>query len=139
MDAFLLTPVSRRPIHTMEGTDDIFSLWGHTFYGAYTTPAALASMPGVYVVWCEKKIPWKVLDVGECEDVRERVANHERSTCWKWNCHASLRYCAFYSSDKAERKLLVEKIRKIARPPCGGDAPSDEPDRVLSPTSETEI
>jgi hypothetical protein len=67
------------------------------------------------------------------------VMNHERSACWKRNCHTSLRYCAFYSSDKAERKSLAEKIRRIARPPCGEDTHSDEPDCVLSPTCETEI
>jgi len=93
-------------------------------------------MPGVYVIWCERKVSWKVLDVDECEDVRERVADHERTTCWRRNCHASLRYCAFCSSDETERKMLVEKIRKIARPPCGEDVHSGEPDCALSPTCE---
>ncbi len=123
----------------MEETDNTFSLWGHTFYGAYSTPGALASMPGVYVIWCERKIAWKVLDVGECEDVRERVSNHERVVCWKRNCYASPRYCAFYSSNAAERRALVEKIRRIARPPCGEDATSGQPDCVLSPTCETGV
>jgi hypothetical protein len=128
-------------VDAMEEMDETFSLRGHTFYGAYSTAAALASMPGVYVVWCERRITWKVLDVDESEDVRERVANHERTACWKRNCRGagSIRYCAFYSSNKTKRKLLVEKIRRIARPPCGEDAPSEEPNSVLSPSCESGI
>jgi hypothetical protein len=125
----------------MEEQNKTFSLCGRTFHGAYASPAALASMPGVYVIWCESKTASKVIDVGESDDVRKRMVNHERAVCWERNCRGFIRYCAFYTSGEteAERKLLAEEIRKTARPPCGEDAPSGEPDCPVSPTHDTGI
>jgi len=58
-----------------------FSRWGYEFDGAYLDPTQQSSRAGVYVIWCKSGDDWKVLDVGESEDVKARLANHERAAC----------------------------------------------------------
>jgi len=109
----------------MEEQDETFSLWGCRFHGTYSSPAALASMPGVYIIWCERKTSWKVIDAGESDDVRHSVIHHNRRACWKHACRKGLRYAAYYTPglSQTERESIATKIRKIGKPPCGGEKP----------------
>jgi hypothetical protein len=112
----------------MEEQEETFSLWGYRFYGTYPSPTALASMPGVYVIWCERTTSWKVVDVSESDDVRHGVTHHNRSKCWKGACRrGSLRYAAYYTPglSQTERESIVRRITKIGKPPCGGEESSN--------------
>jgi hypothetical protein len=101
-----------------EGT---FRMWGYEFYGAYTTPDPLASVPGVFVVWCEGPGSWKVVDVGESNDVRASVLGSKNLDCWSKGCRRGLRYSALYtpSMELSERISIERRIRAISNPPCG--------------------
>jgi hypothetical protein len=112
----------------MEEEEETFPLWGYRFYGTYVSPAVLASMPGVYVIWCERETSWKVVDASESDDVRHEVTHHNRSECWKRACtRGNLRYAAYYAPGmkRAEMGSIVRRIRKIGKPPCGGGESSN--------------
>ena len=98
-----------------------FERWGYQFDGAYTSPDHLQPRPGVYVIWCRIGDDWSVLDVGESDDARERVINHERADCWRRNCVGTIYYSATYTPDLDEygRRAVEQHIRNITNPPCG--------------------
>lgn len=97
-----------------------FQRWGYDFEGAFINPEQLRAQAGVYVIWCEAET-WKVLDVGESEDVKSRVANHERATCWRERCTGTLRYSATYTPGMSAdgRRRIEASIRQSENPPCG--------------------
>ena len=98
-----------------------FSRWGYDFEGAWSDPNYLESRSGVYVIWCKSGDTWKVLDVGESHDVKERVQNHDRANCWQRNCNGTLYYSVTYTPhlQQTGRKEIEQKIRQIENPPCG--------------------
>jgi hypothetical protein len=98
-----------------------FQRWGHDFDGTYPDPASLQAQSGVYVIWCQNGLNWTVLDVGESEDVRARLANHERASCWRRNCQGTIRYSATYTPGMSAdgRRRIEAAIRQSANPPCG--------------------
>lgn len=100
-----------------------FEYLGYQFNGAYASPDSLESSPGVYVIWCRCEDNWNVLDVGEAEDVRERIKNHERKACWEEHCSGEIYYSATYTStaeySKDNRLEIEQRIRKLTNPPCG--------------------
>ena len=94
-----------------------FERWGCQFDGSYDSPESLQPMAGVYVIWCE----FRVLDVGEADDVRERVSNHDRADCWSQHCSGTIRYSATYTPNlqQSERIAIEQRIRILEHPPCG--------------------
>ena len=98
-----------------------FERWGYQFEGAYTSCEYLRSRSGVYVIWCENEGKWAVLDVGETDDVKKRVTNHDRARCWAQNCSGTIYYSATYTPNlqRAGRLEIEQRIRNSANPPCG--------------------
>lgn len=95
-----------------------YSKWGYEFDGAYTNPNMLRPVPGVYVIWCQTRNNWKILDVGESENVVAKIIYHERAGQWKQNCSGTIRYSAAYMSAKKDRLKLEKKIRNSKRIVC---------------------
>ena len=96
-----------------------FDRWDYHFEGAYTDPNKLQTSAGVYVIWCKDGEMWTKLDVGESDNVRDRVNNHERADCWIENCSGTIYYSATYISDPEERSNLEQKIRDSEKVACG--------------------
>ena len=98
-----------------------FEYLGYQFDGAYTSPDFLEPASGVYVIWCENEGMWTVLDVGEADDVKERVKNHDRADCWERNRSGTIYYSATYTPNLQQTKRIeIEgKIRRLTNPPCG--------------------
>ena len=98
-----------------------FERWGYKFDGPFSSPDSLQPIGGVYVILCRDEDSWTVLDVGESDNVKERVSNHERSDCWEENCADSIYYAAHYMplSDEGERRQVEQEIRRLTNPPCG--------------------
>lgn len=96
-----------------------FTRWDHEFDGAYNNAERLKAMAGVYVIWCKKGDVWTILDVGESEDVVDRIINHDRRDCWFRNCKGTVLYSATYISNPQERLDLENKIRSQERVACG--------------------
>ena len=98
-----------------------FERWGYQFEGTYTSREYLRSRSGVYVIWCENESNWTVLDVGETDDVKKRVSNHDRARCWAQNCSGTIYYSAMYTPNfqQGERTEIEERIRNLENPTCG--------------------
>ena len=96
-----------------------FTQWDHEFDGAHSDPFLLREAAGVYVVWCEAEGIWRILDVGQSENVVNRTRNHDRADCWSRNCSGKIYYAATYISDPLERHDLEYRIRSLERVACG--------------------
>ena len=98
-----------------------FESWGYEFDGAYSSPDHLQPTAGVYVIWCGDGDSWTVLDVGESDNVRDRVSDHDRADCWAEHCTGIIYYSATYTPDldEDERRAIEQEIRDSEDPPCG--------------------
>lgn len=98
-----------------------FERWGYKFDGLYNSPDSLQPIEGVYVIFCKIGDDLSVLDVGESEDVQDRVSNHDRANCWKQNCIGDIYYAATYTPwlEEDERRKIEQNIRDSENPPCG--------------------
>ena len=99
-----------------------YNMYGYNFEGAFVDPSDLEIESGVYLIHCKADDKWYVLDVGESQNVRERVMTHDREDCWKTNCRGGvIHYSAHYmpNSTETERVLVEQTIRQQANPICG--------------------
>ena len=100
-----------------------FEKWSFTFEGIFESPEPLSEVAGVYVVWSKNgEDEWDVLDVGQAENVRQRLLVHDRKDCWKRLCIGTIYYsaCPMPESNEEERRRVEAVIRKQADPPCAG-------------------
>ena len=84
--------------------------------------------PGVYVVLESRLKPseagdyWRILDVGQAENLSSELRDHERRPCWINNCKMGTPYISFRltaGSTEEERETYVTEIRDAYNPPCG--------------------
>ena len=95
---------------------------GYGFEQSGADGATLEHAQGVFVALCEfDDGNRRVIDVGESEDVKDRVENHDRRDCWMQNCTATLGIAVCYTPDWSlhQRRTLEQKIRAEFDPPCG--------------------
>lgn len=91
----------------------------YPFDGPYESATDLPAASGVYVISTKQQNgKHRVLDVGESGDVRERVSNHDRASCWDSHKRDSL-YMSAYQCGETTRMSLEGEIRKEYEPPCG--------------------
>jgi hypothetical protein len=91
---------------------------GYSFDGPYGLTSSLEKRSGVYAILCEGSRT-TLVDVGESADVRDRVENHDRKTCWKRNCSSTIKYAAYYVSGQEQRSKIEQAVRNQYHPPCG--------------------
>lgn len=96
------------------------SIGRYNFDGPFSDPGSLRAQSGVYAVLGRNSDSerWNVVDVGESENVRDRVANHDRADCWKRQGYRQLAYAAYYC-DQRTRTQVEQELRKQFNPPCG--------------------
>jgi len=88
--------------------------------------SALTNEAGLYAIGptplsaLKKDENFKLVDVGESSNIRERVKNHERKACWRAKARA-IRYAYLRTpgKSKSEREEIVKDIRDKEDPPCG--------------------
>lgn len=83
---------------------------------------SLKDAAGVYAVLDDRGGQrFDVLDVGESEQVRTRIENHERELCWQQNRRGRICYAALYmpASTQGQREAVEEELRGRFRPVCG--------------------
>ena len=87
----------------------------------YSRKKDLPEKSGVYVILCFNVNSYRVLDVGESVNVRERVLKHDREDCWKRNCKYKIKYGYVKGSrgGAEDRRKIERKIRASEKPPCG--------------------
>jgi hypothetical protein len=94
----------------------------YRFEGPVYNVAALKDAAGVYAVLDDRGSQGIfVLDVGESEQIRSRVEDHDREPCWLRNCRGKICYAALYmpGSTKLQRRAVEEEVRRQYAPACG--------------------
>lgn len=88
--------------------------------GPFGNDNYLQPRSGVYVILGRRHVSanWNVVDVGESENIRERVSNHDRAPCWRGQGHTELGVAAIYA-DAQSRKVIERQLRAQYSPPCG--------------------
>ena len=92
----------------------------YNFHGPFITANNLLDQSGVYTILgrSAEHENWSVLDVGESEAVRTRVAAHDRAECWKRRGHRTLAAAALYVPER-QRITIEQELRAAYNPPCG--------------------
>jgi len=92
----------------------------YNFEGPFSNSDSLRSQSGVYVILGSNagNGNWNVVDVGESEDVKTRVANHDRADCWKRQRYQQLAVAVYYC-DARTRTKVEQELRVKYNPPCG--------------------
>ncbi len=90
----------------------------YNFEGPYTDIGPLRNQSGVYVILdCGPRESF-VVDVGEAQNVRNRIASHDRKHCWSANCKQTVKVAALYAN-QAMRMKIEKQIRTQYNPKCG--------------------
>lgn len=101
-------------------TSPSIQISGLPFDGPFSSADALRDAPGVYAILDTRSTGTHVIDVGESEAVRTRVANHDRSDCWSRHRQGRLGVAVRYTSGPAAgRRALEQRVREEYGPPCG--------------------
>ncbi|NPV82771.1 MAG: GIY-YIG nuclease family protein [Candidatus Aminicenantes bacterium] len=93
--------------------------YGYDFEGPFYSSDKIPAYPGVYTVWCITDKGNYLLDVGQAENLHERIVNHDRKDCWKRNCYGQTAYYLAKEYSEQARLNLEKRIREEHKPPCG--------------------
>jgi len=93
----------------------------YSFEGPYTSKDDLQDKSGVYAILCYRNGRYSLIDVGQSARVRTRLANHDRSDCWKRNCDGALTVWVCYTPHRqqAGRMGIEHELRTWYVLPCG--------------------
>mgnify|MGYP003883501245 CR=1 FL=1 len=108
--------------NVMEVRNMAINIAGITFEdGPYPIAQAgkLKNAPGVYVIRCRSSSGNTLIDVGQSDNVRDRVMNHDRKECWNKHCKGKLEVAATYIPEEQQRLNIEKQIRQRYNPPCG--------------------
>ena len=88
----------------------------YNFEGPYNYPDdidALKDNTGVYVILEESEGKYSILDLGESAQVKTRIENHDRSSCWEEKSKGTLYVAVFYTLNKQPpgRMELEQELR----------------------------
>ncbi len=87
--------------------------------------------PGLYLIIAGKRIAgrwnegtFRLLDIGQADDVHLRISAHEREDCWHPRARGSSLLVKIAEvpedeNDETDRRALVCCLRVAERPPCG--------------------
>jgi len=92
----------------------------YNFEGPFASVDELKKQSGVYVVLGRNASTdrWNVVDVGESENVHDRMDNHDRSDCWRRQGYASIMVAVYYCNEQ-QRMRIEQELREQFNPPCG--------------------
>lgn len=80
---------------------------GYTFNGPFSVDASFRTVAGIYLITTSQGT---IVDVGETENLKERIPNHERRDCWAKNNGVNL---YFHHENNQEQRLKKEKLFRI--------------------------
>jgi hypothetical protein len=95
----------------------------YNFDGPYPTLSKIENRPGLYAIISEYYDKHYLLDVGQSDDVKKAIKNHERRKCWEKYRKGRIRYAVYYTPEAGPKKRtsIENEIRKIYETiPCGG-------------------
>lgn len=87
---------------------------GYTFNGPFSVNTNFNAVAGIYLITTLQGI---IVDVGETENLKERIPNHERRNCWTRNSGVNLYF--HYESNQQQRLAKEKLFRTKSNPACG--------------------
>jgi hypothetical protein len=92
----------------------------HSFDGPHTNNNTLPPISGVYLVTTlAHNRRHTIIDVGESQNIYDRISNHDRSSQWQQHKQNGL-YAWVLAANDAQR-MLIERAHRIAYNPVCGD------------------
>ena len=96
----------------------MLTISSYTFQGPFDSVDLLQGDSGVYAVVTDDAGSWKLLDCGECGNLKDQLTNHERQSCWQEHAFGKIAFAAKYC-DLRGRQLIACEIRQEHQLPCG--------------------
>jgi hypothetical protein len=101
----------------------IIPIGDYSFKGPYPTLSKIENRPGLYAIISEYYDKHYLLDVGQSNDVKKAIKDHERRECWEKYRKGRIRFAVHYTPNIGSKKRtsIENSIRKIYEIiPCGG-------------------
>lgn len=92
------------------------------FEGPYPNTAPLQNESGIYAILCDAgNNHYGVIDIGESDEVKNRVDYHDRRQCWSDCCDSALAVAVLYipGAQQTDRLPIEQELREVYAPPCG--------------------
>ncbi|KPJ55673.1 hypothetical protein AMJ49_06620 [Parcubacteria bacterium DG_74_2] len=90
---------------------------GYQFEGPYRESSTnFNEVAAIYVIL---DINSNKIDVGETEQLKSRLDNHERRNCWERNSGGDIYIAVYRESSEKERLRIEKEIRSFYNFPCG--------------------
>jgi len=91
----------------------------YSFNGPFTQLADLAETSGVYLITIIENGIHKVIDVGESNEIRSRITNHDRKDQWVHYAGNKTVHASTYHCDQPMRLAIESELRLLFNPVCG--------------------
>lgn len=95
------------------------NVFGYIFIGPVYNPNDFIQDSGIYLVADGREGKGIFLDVGQSENLVERLKNHDRKNCWIKNSTNSISYYVSYIKNDYEKSNLEIRIRANYNIICG--------------------
>jgi hypothetical protein len=95
---------------------------GHWFFGPVPlvlAPQSFAGWRGIYAIGSTDSVGGRWLDVGESDDVGDRIVRHDRKSCWLANVTGPMVVFAHIEPNPILRREKERYIRSVLNPVCG--------------------
>lgn len=87
---------------------------GYVFNGPFSINASFNEVAGIYLI---TNSDGTIVDVGETDNLKNRIPSHERRSCWARNNGINL---YFHRENNQEQRLAKEKLFRVkSNPACG--------------------
>lgn len=101
----------------------MINISGYQFEGPYTQTDYFKDDAGIYAILTRGQAtdPWTVLDIGESDQIKSRIANHDRKNCWNRNNLGTVAAAVLYTPGwtAKQRCNLESSLRAQYTPTCG--------------------
>lgn len=95
-------------------TEQTIKYLGYTFNGPFLITTTFNEVAGVYIITTSGGV---VIDVGETDNLNNRIPSHERRACWTRNDGVNLYF--HHERNKDQRLELEKTIRNKVPLACG--------------------
>jgi len=99
----------------------MISIERYRFEGPFYEFSSLRRTRGVYAILDRRPSGTFVLDIGESENVRERVSSHDRQPSWRRNSKGIVVVAVLYlaTASDFQRKTIEKELRVAFELVCG--------------------
>jgi len=90
---------------------------GYQFQGPY--PLTTSTFNAVGAVYVISDVNNSAIDVGQTDNLKDRMANHVRKNCWLRNAVGEIRVYALVQNDEKTRLAVESLVRNGHKFSCG--------------------